>query len=117
MLTYTRNPEFQWRCQPYSCPIDYAKKCRRIPAPIEILESTNTYAKEDLRNPATSFNANCPKPNLEKMCTSTGYAPVRDNPGPYAFSVYKYNAQTQYGRPLYHMGSGWRYYDITGKIM
>lgn len=48
-------------------------------------------------------------------CRPFGYQPKRHNPGGLKFSMYDYNFQTVWGKPLKHYGKGWYKYETTGK--
>lgn len=81
--------EYQKRCQPYSCKINYPNS--------------------DCFNPYGKVNSQ------DSECRPFGYQPKRHNPGGLKFYVYDYPFQTQHGKPLSHPGMGWYRYEKTGK--
>jgi len=89
METYVSDPEYQKRCQPYKCPINYPSK--------------NCY------NPYGKVNSD------SEGCRPFGYQPKRPNPGGLKFYMYDYPFQTQGGIPITHPGKGWYGYENTGQ--
>ncbi len=45
-----------------------------------------------------------------------GYQPKMENPGDKIFYQYQYPFQTQFGEPYSNKGSGWAYYQRTGRM-
>nr|QBK86029.1 MAG: hypothetical protein LCMAC101_06240 [Marseillevirus LCMAC101] len=54
--------------------------------------------------------------NLSLPCKPFGYQPKRENPGDKIFYQYQYPFQTQFGKPYSNKGTGWAYYEQTGRM-
>ncbi len=71
-------------------------------------------------NPATCKvrypDKNCWSPIPSRDCKPFGYQPKMENPGDKIFYQYQYPFQTQFGKPYSNKGSGWAYYQRTGRM-
>jgi len=88
-MSYSLDPTYSFRCQPYKCPVAYP-------------------SKETCYSPEKDISDNNPR------CIPFGYAPKRHNPGGLKFYMYDYTVQTTGDRPLTHPGKGWYTYERTG---
>lgn len=85
METYVYDTEFQKKCQPYKCKINYKKKDKCHPH---------------------NFNDN--------YCRNPGYQPQIPNPGGLKFYGFYYPFQKVKGNNIIETGEGWKKYDKTG---
>jgi hypothetical protein len=122
MDTYVDHPNWERRCQPYSCPVKYgypnSKTCFNPYGKVSLegcSDSSSFKEKTDVRTLEPSPDSS-PKLCSEGLeCIPFGYQPKRFNPGGLKFSTYDYPYHTAGGVPLFPPGMGWYKYQNTGR--